>query len=125
MMNRPQQLQLERVRITEIEALHGERIARDLETNEALWDAFVFGRFHLLELIELRDLPYGYLNADTLYVLTTQGRLPDLLRLAETWAGEVSWHSNCDPGFATRDGFERDWGGPLEDEQVVVRVWWD
>src|SRR6266536_3332509 len=110
-MNRPQQLQLERVRITAFNAFQGERVARDLETNEALWDGFVFGRFRLLELIELRDLPSGYLNADTLYLSTTRERLQDLLRLAETWAGEVSWHANDYAGFATREEFERQWGG--------------
>src|SRR6266542_3830966 len=106
-MNKPQQLQLERVRITSYNALNGERVARDLETNEALWDGFVFGRFHYGELIELRDLPAGHLNADTLYLSTTRERLPELLRLAETWAGEVSWYTNNDPGFASREEFDR------------------
>jgi hypothetical protein len=124
-MNQPQRLQLERVRLTEFNALHGERVARDLETNEPLWDAFVFGRFHHFQLIELRDLPAGYLNADTLYLLTTRERLPALLRLAESWAGEVSTHSNEGPGFRSREQFERDWGASLDDEQVVVQVWWD
>jgi hypothetical protein len=125
LMNKPQQLQLERVRIGSFNALDGKRVARDLETNEALWDGFVFGRFHHGELIELRDLPEGHLNADTLYISTTREQLPELLRLAERWAGEVSWHTNEESGFESREAFDRDWGGGFGDDQAVVQVWWD
>ena len=124
-MNPPQRLQWERLRMTKMNALDGPRVAEDLERNEPLWDAFLFGRFHPLELIELRDLPEGFLNADTLYLLTTRQRSPELLRLAEGWDGEVSWHANDHPGFSTREEFQRKWGAPLDKDQVVIQVWWD
>jgi hypothetical protein len=56
---------------------------------------------------------------------TTRERLPELLRLAETWDDEVSWHTNEEPGFASREEFDRQWGGRFDDDQAVVQVWRD
>jgi hypothetical protein len=43
------------------------------------------GRFASGQLIELRDLPKGHLNADTLFILTTVDRKDALRALILTW----------------------------------------
>ena len=63
----------------------GKKVANDLRTHTDLWDSFVFGRFDWGQLIELRDLPTGKLNADTLIVMTTLDRADALRAMIEAW----------------------------------------
>jgi hypothetical protein len=52
-------------------------IGQLLRNNQNIWKSFVFGRFKSFELIELRDLRYGVINADTLYLVTDKAKLAD------------------------------------------------
>ena len=91
-MNRAQELQLQRLGLGSFNNLYGPRVAHDLVEHEGLWESFVFGRFEYQPLIELRDLPQGILNADTVYVLTSKDRLAGILDLVKQWrADEVGW----------------------------------
>jgi len=126
-MNRPQELQLQRLQMGSYNNLDGPSVAHDLRENQRLWDSFLFGRFEYQPLIELRDLPQGILNADTVYLLTTKNRLADLLDLIERWkADEVGWQTaeQQEGAFPGKSVFDL-LGAFLGPDNVLVRVWWD
>lgn len=146
--NKPQQIQMQRLIEGSFNDFDGELVAKSLTDNPDLWDGFVFGRFGYSQLIELRDIGQGYLNADTLMILTTKGarksRLKKLLALIETWrADEVGYNyydgkdrrtrkliSEGTAPFHTKvNEGDRDMfmalGSDLGPEQVIIRVWWD
>jgi hypothetical protein len=127
LMNRPQELQLLRLQLSAFNNLDGPSVAHDLRENQRLWDSFVFGRFEYGSLIELRDLPQGIINADTVYLLTTKGRLPGLLNVIKQWkADEVGWQAADQQEGAFPDRSEFDLlGASLGLNDVLVRVWWD
>jgi hypothetical protein len=107
--------------------LDGDRVARDLMEHEGLWDSFVFGGFEYQPLIELRDLPQGRINADTIYLLTRKERLDGLLDLVKRWqADEVGWltEDSREGDFTYKSAFEL-LGAFLGRNDVLVRVWWD
>jgi hypothetical protein len=126
-MNRAQQLHLLRLGLASFNNLDGERVARDLKENETLWDAFVFGRFEYQPLIELRDLPQGFVNGDTIFLLTKRKRLEALLALAEKWkSDELGWQTaNVHGGdYVSKAPWEM-LGADLGPEDVLLRIWWD
>lgn len=126
-MNRPQELQLQRLQLGAFNNLDGPSVAHDLVENQRLWDAFVFGRFEYDLLIELRDLPQGIINADTVYLLTTKDRLAGCLDLIKRWkADEVGWQTadHQEGVFPDRSAFDL-LGAFLGPNDVLVRVWWD
>jgi hypothetical protein len=142
--NKPQQIQMQRLIEGSFNDFDGEMVAKSLTDNPNLWDGFVFGRFGYSHLIELRDIGQGYLNADTMMMLTTKDRLKELLALIETWRadevgynyyegndrrtrkfvseGTAPFHENIHD--KTRDLFMA-LGSDLEPNQVILRVWWD
>jgi len=137
--NKPQQLQMDRVIEGSFNGFDGPMVAKSLADNADLWDGFVFGRFGYFTLIELRDISQGYLNADTLMILTTKGnknsRLKKLLEVIETWrADEVGYNyytparkfvvKGTAPFNQEKDAFT-ELGSSLGDDQVLIRVWWD
>ena len=132
-MNDVQKIQLERVRVSSFNNFDGELVARDLAANEDLWTGFVWGRFQYFELIELRDIPQGYLNADTLMILTTKEKWEKLSRIVEKWhVDEVGWaiqdgkllfEGSMAP--RTERDFFGNYGAGLGNGEMVVRLWWD
>jgi hypothetical protein len=126
-MNRPQELQLERLRLGSFNNLDGPSVAHDLVEHHRLWDSFVFGRFEDAPLIELRDLPQGIVNADTVYLLKTNDRLVGLLTLIERWkADDVGWQTADQQEGAFPDMSDFDLlGASLGPNDVLVRIWWD
>ena len=126
-MNRAQELQLLRLRMTSYNNLDGKAVAYDLEKHQDLWTSFVFGRFEYQPLIELRDLNLGIINADTIFVLCQRKKLTALLELVENWkADEVGWRTDNAQGadFVC----ESPWnmlGAELGPEDALVRIWWD
>jgi hypothetical protein len=126
-MNRAQELQLFRLDLARGNNLDGERVARDLKENEALWQSFVFGRFEFQPLIELRDLAQGFINGDTLFLLTKRQRLAALLEIVNQWrADEVGWQTGNEHGgdFVCQSAWEL-LGAVLGPDDALVRVWWD
>ena len=117
MMNMAQELQFERLKLARFNSFDGEYVGQLLRDNQRLWTSFVFGRFNYFELIELRDLRHGVINADTLYLVTDTTRLADLLIvIGKMSADEVSYTDKDD---------NLQYGGGLERNEVLVRVWWD
>ena len=95
--------------------------------HEGLWDSFVFGRFEYQPLIELRDLPQGFINADTVYLLTHKDRRAGLLDLVKQWeADEVGWKTaDQQEGIFPDKSVFGLLGSFLGLSDVLVRVWWD
>jgi hypothetical protein len=108
-------------------ALNGNKVADELLAHEDLWIAFVFGRFEYQPLIELRDLPQGFVNGDTIFLLARRDRLSALLALIKQWeADEVGWQSELVHGgdFVCKSAFDMI-GASLGPDDVLIRVWWD
>jgi hypothetical protein len=98
-----QNIQMELLRRTSINALDGERVVASLLRHRALWLAVLLDRPgvpnyaepHLLltgGLIKLRDLADNIWNADTLFILTrTHEQARQLARIIEDedWGGEI------------------------------------
>ena len=137
--NKPQQIQMQRLIEGSFNDFDGKMVAKSLTDNPNLWDGFVFGRFEYAHLIELRDISQGYLNADTMMILTTKDHFKELLDLIETWnANEVGYNyyegedqltrkfilKGTAPFDETSDLFMA-LGSDLEPNQVILRVWWD
>ena len=108
----------------------GKTVATDLRKHFHLWDSFVFGRFDWGQLIELRDLPKGHLNADTLFILTTVERKETLRAVILHWksdsvlATETKW-TGSDLSAHTRKVAEMMGMSELPKGVVVFQVWWD
>ena len=117
MMNMAQELQFERLKLSSFNSFDGDNVAHSLRQKQHLWKSWVFGRFEHFQLIELRDLHTGCINSDTLYILTTKPKLADLLiEIGKWYADEVSY---------TAEDKDLMFGGGLEKDEVIVRVWWD
>lgn len=118
-------------------ALDGERVAADLLAHPDLWLAAVIdraayrydgvvgalARSEAVDWIKLRDLPDGYWNVDTLFVLAADDPEKNraLDELAQGWgADELDWLDD-DPGV--RREFRPLAGG--RPAPRVLRVWWD
>ena len=107
-----------------------ETVAKTLRKCRELWDAFVFGRFTWGQLIELRDLPNGHLNADTLYILTTVDRKNDLRGVIQTLAPDLCVPTQSNRNVSELSAHTRqvaDMMGltELEKDMVVFQVLWD
>jgi len=129
-MNEKQKIQLTRLRLRSFNFLDGNDVADSLARNQHLWQSFIFGRFKYGWLIELRDLPDDYLNADTLYILTYKDNLSVLLDVISTWsADEVGWvgaESSEGPiGMTSKELASAFGSHPFPADLAVVRVWWD
>lgn len=125
-----QEIQLELLRRTRMNALDGERICASLARHRHLWRAVLLDRpglpnylkpGHLLTsgLIKLRDLPHNDWNADTLFLLTpTQQQARELARIAEEedWAGEIRVYDD-------QEEIDRALG--TGEEYGLLSVWWD
>lgn len=125
-----QDIQLELLRRTQVDALDGERVCASLLRHRHLWLAALLDRpgvpdytrpRNLLTagLIKLRDLPDNFWNADTLFVLTPgpeeARRLAQIIE-EEDWAGEVRVYEN-------QEEIDRALG--TSEEFGLLSVWWD
>jgi hypothetical protein len=116
-INKAQEIQYERMKLASFNNFDGDFIGKSLRENKHIWKAFVFGRWQYFDLIELRDMHYGSINADTLYILADKAKLPDLLILIGKWsADEVNYYTE-DKEFRLGGGFDKN--------TVLIRVWWD
>ncbi len=105
-----QEIQLELLRRSSWNALDGERVYTSLMEHRDLWLAVLLdrpgvanyadpGTLLMSGLIELRDLPDNFWNADTLHILTaSRSQAEEMARIAEEedWAGEVVVYQNQD-----------------------------
>jgi hypothetical protein len=124
-----QEIQLELLRRTEIEALNGPKIYDSLLRHRELWTAAMLDRFVVdhggalpsLSLMKLGNLPEDYWNADTLYVLTpdvaSARRLAQIAE-AEDWGGLVRVFDDSHEVCMALGSFS-------DEEQAVVAIWWD
>lgn len=129
-INECQKIQLERIRLASFNGLDGDKVARSLAANRNLWTGFVFGRFKYNELIELRDISQDSINADTLMVLTTKDKWPEIEKLAQEWdANEYGYIDSEGNRVGThcydKKEFWSSYGASLENNEIVVRIWWD
>ena len=151
--NAHQQTHIDRLRLGSFNSMDGDVVADALIDNEKLWDSFMFGRFGRYggQLIELRDLKEGCINADTLMILTTMDRWPDLKAVLDrkemevneigytaadntTW-GTAPYKDTEEAGRELGGGFyiESEYGVKARWAQkptpaqipIIVRVWWD
>jgi hypothetical protein len=126
-----QEIQLELLRRTTMNALDGESVLASLLRHRKLWLAVLLDRpgipdysepRHLLTfgLIKLRDLDQNFWNADTLFILTrTRAKANQLARIIEKedWGGEI---------WVAKDQAEIDEAlGVGRMEYGLVSVWWD
>ena len=116
-INEAQELQYQRMKLGSFNNFDGEFVGQSLRAHQELWTAFMFGRWQYFDIIELRDMRSGYVNGDTLYILTKKERLSELLLLITQWSAD---EVNC----YTEDKDCR-LGGGFEKDDVLVRVWWD
>ena len=123
-----QEIQLELIRRTQFNAFDGPRVVAALERHQELWEAVLMDRMGFSEpgglpragLIKLRDLPKGYWNVDTLYILCPDAACARRLgELAETegWGEMVTVHEE-------RAEVDSALGGGWR-TQAIVSIWWD
>jgi hypothetical protein len=132
-MNTAQKIQLARIKIGSFNNFDGEKVAKDLQDNEDLWQAFVFGRFNYAPLIELRDLADDYINVDTIYLLLPKNKLNSFLKLIKNWQVDEVGYFVHEKGKIKAEGtidfnpndIPLKLGTPLDSNQVLMRLWWD
>ncbi len=127
-----QDIQLELIRRTRFNAMHGERIVASLLRHRDLWLAVLLDQPGLPNyaepslllasgLIKLRDMPDNLWNADTLFILTRTGeqarRLARIIE-EEDWVGDVV--RVCDNQREIDQAL-----GTGRREYGLVTVWWD
>ncbi len=124
----PQEIQLELIRRAKWNDLDGGRIVASLLAHGEMWQAVLIDRLSLSRpgrlpasgLIKLRDLPAGFWNVDTLYILTRDAaHAQRIAKLAEDedWGGMVQVHTDQ----ATIDGAV----GSGRSTAAIVSIWWD
>lgn len=112
---RPQEIVFEIMELASFNAFDGENIVRLLKENSNLWEAVFFGR-HYMSLIQLRDIPDGHWNADTLWILPEKGKEKELTELASGFlADNVEWLSNEKSSHLLGSGTA----------PQVLEIWWD
>ncbi|MBV7331638.1 hypothetical protein KFU94_26070 [Chloroflexi bacterium TSY] len=121
-----QEIQLELIRRTRPGETDGDRIVADLLAHTELWESAIMERFCFsnpgklptIGLIKLRDLPYNFWNADSLYILTPDvASARKLADLAEDWGGMVLLHDDLEDVQQAIGSSGR--------QNAVVSIWWD
>ncbi|MBI3270472.1 MAG: hypothetical protein HYZ53_15795 [Planctomycetes bacterium] len=117
-----QQIQLELLRRTQMNALDGASVARDLVAHADKWEAVIFSRpsrsFREPDLITLRDLPDNCWNADTLYVLARD-------RAGAEWLAERAPEWCSEEAVVLRGESACRALGSSEEGKEVLLFWWD
>lgn len=80
----PQDVYLQLIRMTSHNDFDGEVVALDLETNRELWKSCMMVS-HVSGIFQLRDLPNGIHNVDTLLISFERQNLDKLVSMAEFW----------------------------------------
>jgi hypothetical protein len=133
-MNEAQEIHFRRLELCEFIGgdlrTKGKTVAGDLRKHSGLWESFVFGRFDWGQLIELRDLPGGHLNADTLFIMTTVERADALRALILSWKPDEYANTEADLSRSSSSEYTRhvaDMMGEseMDPDVVVFQVWWD
>ena len=126
----PQEIQLELIRRSQYNALDGERVVDALLRHRGRWRAAWMtrlgvsmepGELPAMSMIPLRDLPGGYWNVDTLFLLCpTPADAEAMAAVAE----QEGW--GCEPG-QVYDQKESDnaLGTGRGKDGVIVSFWWD
>ncbi len=123
-----QEIQLELIRRTDLEAFRGERVVAALTAHRDLWEAVLFdslgvarpGSLPAAGLIKLRDLSQNFWNVDTLYILCPDAGCAHRLAAAvesEDWGGMTNVHDDEEEVESTLGGSGRG--------QAIVTIWWD
>ncbi len=130
-------MQVNRLRLSSFNDFDGDKVADSLIANKHLWDGFVWGRFIYNELIELRDIHHGIINADTLMILSTIDRWKDLKSVINKWSADEIGHISGDGKTVGTHSYTLNYsfdhnrsvnmalGSALGQSQILVRVWWD
>ena len=127
-----QEIQLELIRRTKLNAFDGERIHASLMEHRALWQAALLDRpglanyqkpRHLLMagLIKLRDLDDNLWNADQLFILTAKREhAVELARIIE----EEDWGGEKPTVYDNQEEID-DALGVGRQEYGLLSIWWD
>jgi len=115
-MNKLQKLYLELIKLTQFNSLNGKQIYNDLLENEDIWDAVFLKDSD--SLITLRDLPEGFHNVSTLYILTTEDKLVDLMPFVHDWSPD-------DVNVYKKDEVTLLLGIGNPGDKVIIELWWD
>lgn len=121
-----QEIQLELIRRTQMNAFDGERVARDLIEHRDLWIAVLMDRFGVsnpprlpsCSLIKLRDLDGNDWNVDTLFILAKNVKSArKLASLRDPWIADSAVVHDQEETERVLGG----WGLPGR----LVTFWWD
>ena len=102
----------------------GPLIESALRNSKALWRGAMLSRVDR-PLLRLRDLQYGALNSDVLYIWAEPGHSKELETLVGRWsASEVTW-LNAEQAFeAMGMGLPKSHPWSADAKRVVLQVWW-
>lgn len=113
-INPTQRIVLNLMKRSSYNEFDGERVVRDLNSEADLWNA-AYMLADGAPLLPLRDLPEGYHNVSTLYLMSSGLNDEKLVALARTWrADEVEWLPDDEATQLMGGG-----------RGHVLRVWWD
>lgn len=107
----PQGLWLDLIRMSSYDEFDGEKVVEELLANKGLWESVIM--LQGPPGITLRDLPEGFHNVATLFILVPEGKESKMEKLARTWkADEINWVENPSSFLGGGEG-------------SVLSVWWD
>ncbi len=113
-----QEIQLELIRRASFNEFDGPRVAADLQSHRELWVAALMNRE---DLITLRDLPRLW-HVDTLWIIPARGKEAELWSLAAQWSiDEIDWIGG-ELGCRLLGFWDRE---RRQDQQQILRLWWD
>jgi len=118
---------------------NGPVIEADLRNHLACWRAAILTRpasariegrpvrlNNQIDLIVLRDLPQGFVNLDSLFLLSEPGFQDQLEAMARTWQpDECIWLDQAESFHAMGAAAvkNKEWTG--DQRRVILQLWWD
>lgn len=114
-----QDLQFALIEQASFNSFDGSAVVASLKAHPGLWRGAIMKRD---DLIPLRDIPNGYWNVDTLYILPVLGKESELEELASEWnADEISWLGGEQACGALGSYSPEGRANP----RAVLSIWWD
>jgi len=113
-VSRPQELQLELIRLASFNDFDGGRAVDDLLRSRELWTGVLMDA---AGLVKLRDIGAGVWNVDTLYVLSSGTDDRALETLVRSWGPDSI-------GWIEGEAADRELGWSLSGLRVLS-AWWD
>jgi hypothetical protein len=114
-INPTQRVVLDLMKRSSYNEFDGDRVVRSLNSERELWSA-AYMVPEAYPLLPLRDLPDGYHNVSTLYIMGSGVNDDKLFAVAKSWgADEISWLTDQEAAHLM--------GGAGRGH--VLRVWWD